>query len=153
MSVDTESLLNLDHDVEAVAVFLVENGGLLERDDKVHDEGGDLGVYWLTMRPRSHPADIYFVRVEWEAYPYKPPSIKFATAAGGSLTVTGAWPVITGYRASSFDICRPMSKEGYVAHPEWAEGATAWPTEGNPFLWLAQTMQFHLDNEYQGRAQ
>jgi len=61
-------------------------------------------------------------------------------------------PLVPGYRASSFDICSPLSREGYELHPEWKEGPTAWPTEGNPFLWVAETLQFHLDNEYQGRA-
>lgn len=152
MSLDLESRLNLEQDEQPVAVFLSENGGRLDQDDKFDGQVGDPAVYWMTMRPLSHPAERYYVRVEWDAYPYKPPSVKFATAVRGALTVASAWPVMTGYRVGSFDICRPISKEGYAAHPEWADGSTAWPMEGNPFLWVAQTIQFHLDNDYQGRA-
>jgi hypothetical protein len=153
VTLDAESRLNLDHDEPAVVAFLRENDGLLERDDRL-EGGGDPAVYWLTMRPSSQPDEKYYVRLEWEAYTYKPPSIKFADAIRGSLTVTHAWPSITGYRAASFDICRPMCREGYAVHPEWNQGSTAWPTDGNPFLWVVQTIQFHMDNnEYQGRAQ
>lgn len=151
MTIDTESMLNLEADEVDVAIFLSERYGHLVRDDRLNG-GGDRGVYWATMCPQSTLAEQYFVRVEWFAYPYEPPSIKFSTAVRGSLTVTSAWPLITGYRASTFDICRPLTREGYALHPEWKQGSTAWPTQGNPFLWVAQTVQFHFDNDYQGRA-
>jgi len=153
MSVDVESSINLDHDEADVAAFLAANGGRVERDDRIAGEPGEGAVYWPTMPPRSHPGKRYYVRVEWDAYPYKPPSIKFAEGIRGSLTVNRAWPMITGYRPGSFDICRPMCREGYAVHPEWNQGSTAWPTEGNPFLWVTHMIQFHLDNDYQGRAQ
>jgi hypothetical protein len=35
---------------------------------------------------------------------------------------------------------------GSVGLPE------AWPTEGNPFLWLAELLQYDLDNSYAGRT-
>jgi hypothetical protein len=152
MTVDAESALNLKSDEVAVALFLSENEGHLDRDDCLDGEG-DSAIYWLTMRPQSVPTERYFVRVEWFSYPYEAPSIKFADGIRGSLTVNKAWPMMTGYRTGSFDICRPMSREGYEVHPEWKQGSTAWPTEGNPFHWVVQTIQFHLDNEYQARAQ
>jgi len=145
--IDSESALNLEQDEPEVAVFLEENGGRLDPDDE------DGSVFWLTMRPQSQPQERYYARLQWDSYPYKPPSIKFADAIGGSLTVTRAWPRITGYRPGSFDVCRPISREGFALHSEWNQGATAWPVEGNPFLWVAQTMQFHMDNEYDGRAE
>ena len=144
-------MLNLEADEAAVGTFVTENAGEMVRDDR-HEGGGAAGVYWLTFRPRAVPAERYIARYEWSAYPYSPPSIKFATAIRGSLTTTRAWPVMTGYRPSSFDICRPMCKEGYAVHPEWNQGSTAWPVEGNPFLWVVQMMQFHFDNDYQGRS-
>jgi hypothetical protein len=147
LSIDAETSLNLDQDQVAVADFLEDNGGHLD-----HDEA-EPGVYWMTTRPRAAPDEKFFVRVGWDSYPQMPPSVKFGDAVGGSLTVTNAWPVITGYRPGSFDICRPMSKEGYEAHAEWREGSTAWVSDGNPFLWVAETMQFHMDNEYQGRTE
>lgn len=153
MTLDVESLLNLEHDVLEVAVFLGDNEGLIEHDHVLGGESADQAVYWLTMRPSSHPDERYFVRIGWDTYPYRPPSIKFADAIRGSLTVTRAWPKIIGYRAGSLDVCRPMSREGFSVHPDWNTGSTAWPTEGNPFLWVAEMIQFHLDNDYQGRAQ
>ena len=149
--IDEESALNLDADEVAVEAFLAENDGHLLRDDRL-DGGGDRGVYWAMFRPRSVPTENFFARVEWFSYPYAPPSVKFATAVRGRLDQTNAWPMMTGYRPSSFDICRPMTKEGFLVHPEWAQGSTAWPTEGNPFLWVVQMIQFHFDNDYQGRS-
>jgi hypothetical protein len=151
VTLDGESALNLAADEVAVAEFLDANGGHLERDDRL-DEPGDPAVYWLAMRPRTAADEEYVARVEWFVYPYNEPSIRFADGVRGALSNVRAWPLITGYRAASFDICRPMTREGYAVHPEWRTGSTAWPTEGNPFLWVVQTMQFHLDNEYQGRA-
>ncbi len=143
---DAETLLNLEEDEVAVVAFLADSDGRLDRDD------GNQAVYWLTLRPHSAPEERYYVWVAWEAYPHSPPSIKFADGIGGSLSAASAWPLIPGYRTGSFDICRPLSREGYELHPEWNHGPTAWPTEGNPFLWVVQMLQFHLDNDYQGRA-
>jgi hypothetical protein len=151
VTVDEESALNLAADEVVVAAFLTENDGHLVRDDQIEGEG-DRAIYWLTFRPRSVPTERYIARVVWTAYPYEAPSIKFADAMRGSLAVTSAWPMMEGYRAGSLDICRPFCVEGYNTHPEWKAGSTAWPTDGNPFLWVVETMQFHFDNIYQARA-
>jgi hypothetical protein len=143
---DDETLLNLSHDQQAVAELLAEHDGELNLGEV------DSGVYWVTLRPRSAPEERYYARIAWDAYPFAPPSIKFGDGIGGSLVVNSAWPVIPSYRTGSFDICRAMTKEGYAAHPEWAEGSTAWVSDGNPFLWIVEEMQFHMDNEYDGRA-
>jgi hypothetical protein len=152
VTIDQESGLNLENDVDAVEAFLIEHGGRLERDAQVDDGVSDPAVYWLTMRPHSDPGENFVARIEWLAYPYEAPSIKFADRVKGSLTMSSAWPNIVGFRANSFDICRPMCSEGFGIHPEWKEGSTAWPTEGNPFLWVVSEIQFYLDNEYLGRA-
>jgi hypothetical protein len=143
---DDETLLNLQQDEGEVAMFLAERGGALDAGD------AGTGVYWITLSPRSARAEPYYAKVAWDAYPFAPPSVKFGDSIRGSLTVNRAWPVIPGYRTGSFDICKPMTKEGYALHPEWAQGSTSWVSDGNPFLWVVQEMQFHLDNEYQGRA-
>ena len=144
---DAETLLNLQQDCAAVAEFIGEyEGGLDWRDARQ-------GVYWVTFRPASAPGERYHARIAWESYPFAAPSVKFGDGIGGSLTVNSAWPSIAGYRTGSFDICRPMSKEGFESHPEWAQGSTSWVLDGNPFLWVVQQIQFHMDNdEYQGRA-
>ena len=143
---DAETLLNLQEDEPAVAAFLVENGGRLDRD-KV-----DASIYWLTIRPLSAQKERYYPRLQWTAYPHEAPSIKFADGVGGSLVVITAWPIVSGYRPQSFDICKPMCAEGYALHAEWRTGPDAWPTDGNPFLWVVELLQYDLDNEYGGRA-
>lgn len=143
---DAETLLNLRQDEPAVAAFLAENGGRLDRDEV------DASVYRLSMRPLSAPEERYYPRLQWMAYPYEAASIKFADRVGGSLGVVTAWPIIPGYRPQSFDICKPMCAEGYALHPEWRTGPDAWPTDGNPFLWVVELIQYDLDNQYGGRA-
>jgi hypothetical protein len=151
VSIDEESALNLEADEGAVLTFMKVNDGDLIRDDSVGD-GGERCVYWATFRPRSVPKERFIARIEWFAYPYQEPSIKFAAAIRGSLTVTSAWPMMPGYRPGSLDICEPICREGFNTHPEWCQGSTAWPTDGNPFLWVVQTMQFQFDNDYQARS-
>lgn len=143
---DIESQLRLDEDVEAVALYLEENGGRLDPDP-----AGEAGVWWATMRPRTIPEEQYYVRIGWLRYPDAPPSVKFGTAVGGSLGVTAAWPVVPSYRPGNFDICAPFTKEGFESHPEWA-AQFPWPTTGNPFLWVVDIVQGHLDRSYQGRS-
>ncbi len=143
---DLETLLNLAEDEVAVMAFVAGNGGHLERDK------ADAAMYWLTARPVRVPAEVYYVRLAWYAYPHRPPSVKFADASGGSLTVTRGWPLIPGYRAASFDICKPMTAEGFALHPDWQTGPDAWPVTGNPFLWVVEMIQFDLNNSYGGRA-
>ena len=142
---DVETLINLAEHEGAVAEFLAENGGRLVRDED------DPSVYWLDMRPRSAPAERYYPRIAWHAYPHAPPSVLFAEGIGGNLGVARSWPRIAGYRAPN-DICKPFTVEGFALHPEWKTGPDAWPTDGNPFQWVVQTLQYDLDNSYSGRA-
>jgi hypothetical protein len=143
---DRETLLNLAADEAAVAAFVAGCGGRLIRDQ------ADPATYWLTMHPAEAATEMYYIKVTWSVYPGQAPSVKFADAIGGSLTVKAAWPVIPGYRADSFDICKPMTAEGFALHQEWQSGPDLWPTEGNPFVWLAEMLQYDLDNSYNGRA-
>jgi hypothetical protein len=144
--VDVETLINLEADEAAVASFLEEHGGCLECDPD------EKSVYWLTLRPRSELDQAYFVRVAWTSYPHEPPSVKFATGIRGSLNVTSAWPVVPGYRPGSYDICKPFTAEGFSLHAEWRSGPEAWRATGNPFLWVATTLQSDMNNSYAGRS-
>lgn len=147
--IDEESRLNLADDQPQVEEFLVEFGGeLLQRPEDVNE-----GVYWLTVRPRSAPAEIYIARIAWTRYPGAAPSVKFADGVGGSLSILKAWPQCKGYRPGNFDICKPFTAEGFAVHPEWRTGAHAWPTTGNPFLFVVSQIQDDLNDSYQGRAQ
>jgi hypothetical protein len=143
--VDAETRINLDDDEAAVSAFLVEHDGRLVRD------ADNPEIYWLELRPASDSAERFYPRLVWTRYPDDPPSILFADGVAGPLGVTRAWPLARGYRAPN-DICKPLSAEGYALHQEWRAGPDAWPTDGNPFLWVVQQLQYDLDNEYQGRA-
>lgn len=145
--IDFESQLNLAHDSREVAETL------LEHDGSIACEVSERSVYWIGLRPVSAPEDRFTVRVAWDRYPQAPPSVKFARWIGGGLTDSSAWPLITGYRPGSFDICKPFTKEAYEIHPEWRSGPERWPAEGeNVFLWVALILQSDLDTAFEGRS-
>ncbi len=147
--IDEESRLNLDADRPAVEEFLTEFGGeLLQRPEDVNE-----GVYWARLHPRSAPGELYVARIGWTRYPQAAPSVKFADGIGESLTIVKAWPVSRAYRPGNFDICKPFTAEGFTVHPEWRNGPHAWPTTGNPFLFVVSQLQDDLNHRYQGRAQ
>jgi len=147
--IDEESRLNLADDQPLVEEFLADFGGeLLQRSEDAND-----AVYWLTVHPRNVPADSYVARIAWTRYPDAAPSVKFADGVGGSLSVVKAWPQCKGYRPNDFDICKPFTAEGFSVHPEWGTGIHAWPTTGNPFLFVVSQIQDDLNHSYQGRAQ
>ncbi len=145
-TVDAETLLNLAEQEGEVVEFLALHDGHLARDE------ADPSIYWLDIRPRTAPDERYYVRVSWRAYPHGAPSVLFAEGVGGALGVARAWPQIPGYRAPN-DICKPFTAEGFGLHAEWGTGPDAWPTEGNPFLWVVETLQFDLNNAYSGRVE
>jgi len=145
--IDEESRLNLEADDAAVAEFLAAFDGELVRTDAAD------GIYWVRLCPQAATQETYVARVAWTRYPQAPPSVKFADCVGGSLTVTRAWPVMAAYRPGSFDICKPFTAEGFALHAEWRTGPQAWPTTGNPFLWVVSQLQDDLNHRYQGRSQ
>lgn len=147
MSLDLESKLNLEGDTNAVVALLIQHGGRLLADSEDHQ------TYWLELLPACDPGEIYIARLIWSAYPGAPPSVKFATEVGGRVDVTGAWPVVPGFRPTSFDICMPFTEEGFEVHPEWRTSAEAWTSTGNPFLYVASTLQRLFDTRYSGRHQ
>ena len=147
MSFNLESKLNLEADAEAVAALLNQHGGRLLADPEDH------GTHWLELVPAREAGQIYIARTIWSAYPGAPPSVKFATAVGGRIDVTSAWPTVPGFRPTSFDICMPFTEEGFNVHPDWRTSAEAWKSTGNPFLYVASTLQRLLDTRYSGRHQ
>jgi hypothetical protein len=62
--------------------------------------------------------------------------VQFASAIGGGTADAHHWPSAAGFRAPN-DICKPFTAEGQALHPEWA---SAWRRDGNPFLWVAETL-------------
>lgn len=144
---DLESNLTLEADFEDARMAAEEAAGSLVRDET------DGSVYWLTLSPAADPGQNFYVRIAWSGgYPHSPPSVKFADAVNGRLDVSAAWPVIPGYRPGELDICQPFTAEGFKVHPEWVAGPEAWPTSGNPFLWVVSRLVSDMTNSYQGRS-
>jgi hypothetical protein len=147
MSLGLESKLNLQADAEPVAVLLARHGGQLHPDEV------DPATYWLEMVPAGNPHESYVARVVWAVYPGLPPSVKFATEVGGRVDVATAWPTVPGFRPTALDICMPFTEEGFNTHPEWRTSTEAWKDTGNPFLFVASTLQRLLDTRCTGRHQ
>jgi hypothetical protein len=143
---DLETLLALEQDVGTCRDLALEYGAKLEPDES------DPTVYWLTLHPRDLSRELFFVRIAWTRYPDLPPSVRFAERRGGRLDVATAWPVIPGYRPGSYDICQPFTAEGQALHADWATGPDAWPTAGNPFLWVVGQLLHDMTDRFQGRA-
>lgn len=143
---DKETELSLEEDLAEAKAHAEKAGASLLSDKQ------DPAVFWLAMTPRAAPAEKFYARIAWTKYPHSPPSVRFADAAGGSVDVKTAWPMIPGYRPESLDICQPFTAEGFATHPEWVSGPDAWPTTGNPFLWVVSTLLYDMAERYTGRA-
>jgi hypothetical protein len=145
VSLDVESRLALDEDEAAVTDFLARHGGTVTTDQD------DPAIRWVTLHPRATPTETYFVRLRWTSHPHAAPSVLFATAVGGQLGISSAWPQIPGYRPPN-DICMPFTAEGLALHAEWASGPDAWTPTPNPYLRVVAQLQDDLDIRYAGRA-
>ncbi|WP_182920285.1 hypothetical protein [Nocardioides cavernaquae] len=152
---DYESQLRLERDAVVVSATLEASGGLLIH--RVADPDGPAalvdppGVYWAVIQPAQLGTSPFVVRIHWTVYPDLPPSVLFAAEVGGLANVAAAWPAAAGYRAPN-DICKPFTAEGQALHPEWASGAQAWRSEGNPFLYVIQNVQDDINRARGARA-
>lgn len=143
---DVESRLRLDRDLPAVQAELAARGGWLERraDDPP-------GLYWTVLHPANPDRAPFVVRIAWMVYPDREPSVLFAASVGGGTTDSAAWPAAQGYRAPN-DICKPFTAEGQAVHAEWRTGVHAWRADGNPFLYVVQTLLDDIDRVDGARA-
>ncbi|MBV8861857.1 MAG: hypothetical protein JO082_14360 [Mycobacterium sp.] len=131
---DLESTIRLDEDHSAVKLLLAHEGGRLVK------RGTDpTGLYWALLQPSTPASAPFIARINWTVYPDRPPSILFADQIGGQTGVVSAWPAAAGYRAPN-DICKPFTAEGHAVHPEWKTGHHRWRNEGNPFLFVVETL-------------
>lgn len=133
------------------------------RDDLLEAEGAEDAARWKTERGRPQevfvtmtslldPENSYQVRLAWTAYPLDAPSLKFRNPDTKSLTDASAWPLVRGYRPTSFDACVNYSAEGFAIHPEWRNDASLrWRSEGNVLLKVLRILQTELDDHYSGR--
>jgi hypothetical protein len=136
---DLESQFRLEADQPAVDCLLAEGGGHL-----VRREDDPVGLYWAAIQPAAVDSAPFTARILWSVYPDRPPSVLFADEIGGQTSTVAAWPAANGYRAPN-DICKPFTAEGQALHAEWAAGNHRWRTDGNPFLFVIETMQDDID--------
>ena len=151
---DYESHLRLEGDAVAVRAALDAAGGQLVRRNgnaEPADPADPPGLYWAVIRPAARNTAVFVARLLWTVYPDRPPSLQFATAVGGLTDVASAWPAAQGYRAPA-DVCKPFTAEGQALHGEWASGPHAWRSEGNPFLYVIETLQADIDRVKGARA-
>lgn len=145
MATDFELAL-FEQQLAEVLELPVAHRWTLERDKSV-----PLGVF-LTLHPRSHPADTYKARLRWTDL-FKPPSLKFIDIDTGSETNPSAWPKCFGFRPSSLDACLPWTAEGHALHPEWTtSAANSFPKVDAPLQFALLHLQNSLDNTYSGRG-
>jgi hypothetical protein len=153
--VDYESQLRLEGDAIAVRAALEAVGGqLTHRHGSLAESDAPVdppGLYWAVIQPSEPDFAVFVARVLWTVYPDRPPSLLFATEIGGPTNVGAAWPAAQGYRAPN-DVCKPFTAEGQSLHGEWASGPNSWRSEGNPFLYVIETVQTDINRAKGARA-
>lgn len=142
---DELSVLNFQEDYERVIALPEAKQWELEVPEPLE--------LLVGMSPASAPAEKFQARLLWHVYPGElPPSLKFRDPGSGRVDLTRAWPIILGYRPSSFDTCVNYSAEGFALHPEWkADPRYRWNAVGNVLLKMLRILQEEFDNRYQGR--
>lgn len=99
----------------------------------------------------------YWLRLRCTDYPEHPPSIVCFDPVTGLHAVRKAWPQCQGFRADgTWDLCLPLSSEGFSAHPEWhRDRDKQWNPHGNPLLRVLDELQLILNDpaRYTGRLQ
>lgn len=138
------SSLNLADDFE----------GVLRAEDATRwklEKPGALEI-WATLFPATKPEESFQVRLLWEQYPERPPSLKFRDPTTGRLDLASAWPVVRGLRPSSLDACVNWCSEGFALHPEWVNDPRyRWDPRGNALLRVLRNLQAELDADFNGR--
>ncbi len=138
------SKLSLDQDFKKAA--LVEDAARWELEKPEALE------VWAMMHSISAPEELFQVRLLWDVYPDKAPSLKFRDPETGRLDLPTAWPVLPGFRPGSLDACVNYCSEGFALHPEWTTDAKfRWNPNGNVLLNVLRILQEEFDLSYGGR--
>ena len=96
----------------------------------------------------------YSLWLVWSDYPDQPPSISCFDPATRQREIQSAWPNCDGFRPGQWDLCLPLSVEGFAAHQEWStDPSKRWTAEGNPLLRVLDELQAVLNSRshYRGR--
>jgi hypothetical protein len=103
--------------------------------------------------PISKPEDVYLSRLVWTRYPNDLASLKFIDRETGRDDLVRAWPMVRGFRPSTFDTCVSWTAEGHKLHPEWAADARfRHDPRGNVLLKTLRILVSELDDHFTGRA-
>lgn len=114
-------------------------------------KAGPLEVY-ATVYPASKPEEKFQARFLWEKYSNDAPSMKFRDPETGRLDLASAWPVVRGFRPTSFDACVNWTREGLALHKEWVtDPKFRWDPSGNALLKVLRFLVSELDDHFQGR--
>ena len=136
--------LNFESDFEAVLIHPLARRCVVER-------GGSLEAF-VKLSSSKALEDFYQARLAWTGYPGQPASLKFRDPATGRLDMATAWPNCRGFRPQSLDACVNWCAEGFALHPEWlADPKWRWDPTGNPLLRTIETLQFEMDEFFDGR--
>ncbi len=109
------------------------------------------GVF-AEMSPIAFPDEVYRAHLRWKSYPGSLPSLKFRSLVTESETDPTAWPLLPGFRPTSFDSCVHWTAEGHAIHPEWVNSAhTKHDPSANGIFQALCFLQDGLDFHYQGR--
>lgn len=122
-------------------------------------------AHWKITRPEPTTIEVemgsaidgqrYYLRFAWPDYPDQPPSISCFDPATGETKGSSAWPNCDGFRPGHWDICLPLSLEGFALHPEWTRDVSLrWNSDGNVLLKVLDELQVILNSKsrYRGRA-
>lgn len=117
----------------------------VERDKEV-----PLGITTL-IHSSKDPTELYLARLRWPAY-FRPVSLKFLSRKTGSATDPTAWPIVRGFRPTSFDTCVSYTLEGHALHPEWSNSpSAAHPKIDRPMQYALLRLQNEMDMYYERR--
>lgn len=147
---EVQAKLNLVKDLEQVRAVAADAGWEINSPDELVEKL----VVEVSIRS-SVDGERYWLRFRCAEYPDQPPSIACFDRESGSHEVRCAWPHCQGFRADgTWDLCLPLSVEGYNAHPDWRnDPKRAWNPNGNPLLRVIDELQLLLNdpNKYSGR--
>jgi len=138
--------LNLAKDLDPVRIVAKDAGWEINTPESLTVE--------VSMRS-SVDDERYWLRLRCLGYPDQPSSIVCFDKPSGSHQLRSAWPHCQGFRADgSWDLCLPLSAEGFNAHPEWRnDPIKQWRSGGNPLLRVLDELQLLLNDptKYSGR--
>lgn len=112
-------------------------------------------TFFVTMKSIID-GESYMLRMMWDGYPEKPPSVKPVNPDTKDMNDVRAWPLCDGFRLPpTADLCLNITRDGFALHPDWArDHRYRWESSGNPAQRVLFDLQDRLNDrsKYHGRA-